>query len=118
MPHAKMQEYVNIDFQKGLSIVAELKNGKLIAEARFNCLHLQETHPEVAIFVDENYQNFGLASYLLSMLMRQAKEKKFKGFKAELLPDNAKVMRVIQKIDWEIELKVDNGVYNMIIHFK
>jgi len=27
-------------------------------------------------------------------------------------------MRVIQKIDWEIELKVDNGVYNMIIHFK
>jgi len=118
MPHAKMQEYVNIDYQKGLSIVAELKNGKLIAEARFTCLHLQETHPEVAIFVDENYQNFGLASYLLSMLMRQAKEKKFKGFKAELLPDNAKVMRVIQKIDWEIELKVDNGVYNMIIHFK
>ncbi|MFO7884912.1 MAG: acetyl-CoA hydrolase/transferase C-terminal domain-containing protein [Desulfobacteraceae bacterium] len=118
MPHAKMQEYVNIDFQKGLSIVAELKDGKLIAEARFNSLLLHDTHPEVAIFVDDNYQNFGLASYMLTMLMRQAQKRKLKGFKAEFLPDNAKVMRVIQKIDWNVEFKVENGVYNLMIDFR
>ena len=117
MPHAKMQEYVNIDYKKTLSVVAEIKNGKLIAEARFASLEVEETHPEIAIVVDENYQNLGIATYLFTMLMRQAKERKLKGFKAYILPDNRKILKVIEKIDWKVKVKLGKGEYNLIINF-
>jgi len=112
-----MQEYVNIDYKKTVSIVAELKNGKLIGEARFISLEIHETHPEIAIIVDENYQNLGIATYILTMLMKLAKEKKLKGFKGYILPDNRKILRVIKKIDWEVELKIEKDQYNLILYF-
>ncbi len=117
MPHAKMQEYVNIDYGKTLSVVAEIKNGKLIAEARFASLEIQETHPEIAIVVDENYQNLGIATYILTMLMRQAKEKKLKGFKGYILPNNKKILRVLEKIDWKMSVKYQKNLYSLIINF-
>ena len=118
MPHAKMQEYVNIDYQKNLSIVAEIKNGRLIAEARFTSLEKHETHPEIAIFVDENYQNLGVATYILTMLMDQAKKRKLKGFKGYILPDNKKILNVLKKIDWKINVQFQEDVYILTINLK
>ena len=117
MPHVKMQEYVNIDYKKSLSIVAEVKNGKLIAEARFASLEIHETHPEVAIVVDESYQNLGIATYVLTMLMQQAKERKLKGFKGYILPNNRKILRILEKIDWKLNVKLEKNVYSLIIGF-
>ena len=116
-PHAKMQEYVNIDYKKSLSIVAEIENGTLIAEARFVSLDVQETHPEIAIVVDEKYQKLGVATYLLTMLMRQAKKRNLKGFKLYVLSDNKKMLKLIEKIDWEVNAKLIKGEYSLIINF-
>lgn len=118
MPHVKMQEYVNIDYQKCLSIVAEIKNGKLIAEARFTSLELHEVYPEIAIVVDENYQNLGIATYLLTMLMKQAKKRELKGFKGYILPNNKKILNVLEKINWKINVQFQRDVYNLTIDFK
>ncbi|MGE0085160.1 MAG: GNAT family N-acetyltransferase [Desulfococcaceae bacterium] len=117
MPHEKMQEYVNIDYQKTLSVVAEIKNGSLIAEARFASLEAQETHPEIAIVVDENYQNMGIATYIFTMLMRLGKERNLKGFKGYILSDNAKILRVFQKIDWKVSVSLEKGIYRLLIDF-
>lgn len=118
MPHVKMQEYVNIDYQKCLSIVAEIKNEKLIAEARFVSLELHETYPEIAIVVDENYQNLGIATYLLTILMQQAKKRELKGFKGYILPNNKKILNVLEKINWKINVQFQEGVYTLTIDFK
>ncbi len=118
MPHAKMQEYVNIDYRKTLSVVAEIKNGKLIAEARFASLEMQESHPEIAIVVDENYQNLGIATYLLTMLMQEAQKRGYKGFKGYILPSNKKILSVLEKIDWKMNVKFQRDVYILTIHFK
>ncbi len=116
-PHAKMQEYVNIDYKKSLSIVAEIENGTLIAEARFASFDVQETHPEIAIVVDEKYQKLGVATYLLTMLMRQAKKRNLKGFKLYILSNNKKMLKLIEKIDWEVNVKLVKGEYTLIINF-
>lgn len=117
MPHVKMQEYVNIDYGKCLSIVAETRNGQLIAEARFVCLETDETHPEIAIVVDENYHNLGLATFMLTMLMRLAKERNLKGFKGIILSSNKKILKVIEKVDWQVSVKLNKGNYSVIIDF-
>ncbi|MFK5954019.1 MAG: acetyl-CoA hydrolase/transferase C-terminal domain-containing protein [Desulfobacterium sp.] len=118
MPHARMQEYVNIDYNKTLSIVGETKNGKIIAEARFVKLEAQETHPELAIVVDENYQNFGIATFICTQLMRLGKERHLKGFKGYLLSHNIKVLRVIKKIDWDVHIKLEKNISHLTINFK
>ena len=118
MPHARMQEYVNIDYNKTLSIVGETKNGKIIAEARFVKLEAQETHPEFAIVVDENYQNFGIATFICTLLMRLGKERQLKGFKGYLLSHNIKVLRVIKKIDWDVHIKLEKNISHLTINFK
>jgi len=117
MPHAEMQGYVNIDYKKSLSIVAEVKNGKLIAEARFGSLEEEETHPEIAIVVDENYHNMGIATHILTLLMQHAKERKLKGFTGYILEDNKKILRVIEKLDWNVEVKYEENEYTLVINF-
>ncbi|GAB6144493.1 acetyl-CoA hydrolase/transferase C-terminal domain-containing protein [Desulfocicer niacini] len=117
MPHARMQEYVNIDYSKTLSIVGETKNGRIIAEARFVILEAQETHPEFAIIVDENHQNFGIATFICKLLMRLGKERRLKGFKGYILSRNTKILRVIQKIDWDVHIKLKDETSHLTINF-
>lgn len=118
MPHAKMQEYVNIDYKNSLSIVAELKNETLIAEARFACLDARETHPEIAAVVDDKYQSSGIATYMLTMLMQEARQLSFKGFKGYILEKNKKIMRVLKKIDWTLNATLVDDGYTVVIDFK
>ena len=115
MPHKKMQEYVNINYNKTMSIVAETKDGMLIAEARFSSLEIDEDHPEIAIIVDENYQNLGIATHMLTMLMQQAKGRKLKGFKGYFLPINSNILRVLKKINWDLNISYETQT--VIINF-
>ena len=76
MPHAKMQQYVNVDRNQALSIVGlvgEEGKGRIIAEARYIKIHSSPL-AEVVFVVDEKYQQFGIASFLYQMLIRLAKK--------------------------------------------
>jgi GNAT superfamily N-acetyltransferase len=77
MPHAKMQEYVNVDWSRTMSIVgiAESEDqSRVIAEARY----IMQDVPllaEVVFVVDEAYQGLGIATFLFRLLIRLAKER-------------------------------------------
>ena len=71
MPHIKMQEYVNVDWNQLISIVGlvgEEKKGRIIAEARYIKIP-DSTYAEIVFVVDETYQRLGIASFLYSMLI-------------------------------------------------
>ncbi|MDJ0887346.1 MAG: GNAT family N-acetyltransferase, partial [Desulfobacterales bacterium] len=98
MPHAKMQEYVNVDYGRCLSIVGlveELGEGRIIAEGRF-VRDLHRPYAEVAFVVDEAYQGRGIATFMLKMLIRLAKERGLKGFTAEVLSSNKSMLKVFE----------------------
>ena len=119
MPHAKMQEYVNIDFSRTLSIVGlvkEMGEGSIIAEGRF----VREPHgpvADVAFVVDEDYQGHGIATFLLKMLIRLAKERGLKGFKADVLSSNKSMLKVFEKSGLAVEARVVDGVYELNLPF-
>lgn len=98
MPHAKMQEYVNIDWRQVMSIVGllgEEGKGRIIAEARY--IKIPDKHfAEVVFIVDEKYQQFGIASTMYEMLVRLAKERGIKGFVAEILASNIGMVKVFK----------------------
>jgi len=119
MPHAKMQQYVNVDFRETLSIVGligDTGEGPIIAEARF-VKHPGKPYGDVAFVVDEKYQGIGIASYLYAKLIRLAKERGLQGFTADVLTSNKSMMKVFEKGGQVVKANLSCGVYELMISF-
>lgn len=120
MPHSKMQEYVNVDYGKVMSIVGvvgDLGKGHIIAEARY-VKDTNRPYGDVAFVVDEEYQCLGIATFLYKQLMRLAKERGLQGFTADVLSANKEMMRVFEKGAAEVKATLEYGVYRLSIPFK
>jgi GNAT superfamily N-acetyltransferase len=119
MPHAKMQEYVNVDYRMAMAIVGlvgESGQERVIAEARF----VREPHgpyADMAFVVDEEYQGLGIATYLYKMLIRLAKEQGLPGFTASVLATNQGMMKVLDKGGLPVKASLEQGVYELVIRF-
>jgi acyl-CoA hydrolase/GNAT superfamily N-acetyltransferase len=120
MPHAKMQEYVNIDYRRTLSIVGligEPGEGRIIAEARYVQLH-DLPYADVAFVVDEDCQKRGIATFLFGMLTKIAKEKGIEGFRADVLATNTSMLKVFESAaERPIQAVMEGGVYQLTIPF-
>jgi len=119
MPHAKMQEYVNVDYRNCMSIVGLIDESgieRIIAEGRY--VRLQDRpFADTAFVVDEKYQGKGIASFLLDTLLSFAQEQGIKGFTAEVLADNKAMIRIYEKSRYPIQAVVEFGVYHLTIPF-
>jgi RimJ/RimL family protein N-acetyltransferase len=119
MPHAKMQEYVNVDYRCRMSIVGIIEEGgieRLIAEGRY-VLHQDRPLADTAFVVDEKYQGLGIATFILTTLIEFAREQGIKGFTADVLADNKGMIKVYEKSGYPIKAIVEFGVYHLRIPF-
>ena len=119
MSHDKMQEYVNIDYSKEMSIVG--LSGKpgdetIVAEARF-VRDDRSSYGEVAFLINDDFQGLGIGSYMLNLLIQMAKEQGLMGLTAEVLADNLPMKKVFEKTQYPIEAQLENGVYCLTMHF-
>jgi acyl-CoA hydrolase/RimJ/RimL family protein N-acetyltransferase len=120
MTHSKMQEYVNVDYGKVMSLVGlvgERGEGHIVAEARY-VKDPKRPYGDVAFVVDEEYQGLGIATFLYKQLIRLAKERGLQGFTADVLPANKEMMRVFEKGGAEVKATLEYGVYRLSIPFK
>ena len=117
MPHAKMQAYVNVDYREVLSVVGlvgEPGSQTIIAEARI-AKHPDKPFMDMAFVVDEQYQGFGIASFLLKMLTRLAKERGAVKITADVLSSNRAMLKVFEKSEYPLTGKLDGGAYAISI---
>jgi len=120
MPHTKMQEYVNVDWNQIVSIVGlvgEEGRGRIIAEARFIRIPGRPL-AEVVFVVDEQYQRMGIASFAYRMLIQLARERGIKAFTAEVLFSNVGMMKVFRNGDLPVKAHLESGVYHLEIPFE
>jgi len=118
MPHAKMQQYVNVDYGETLSIVGLIGppgNGHLIAEARY-VKYKDRPMADIAFVVDEKYNGLGIATYLNRLLIRLARERGLQGFTANVLASNIPMMKVFEK-EGKVKAKLEYGAYELEILF-
>ncbi|MCP4688884.1 MAG: GNAT family N-acetyltransferase [Desulfobacterales bacterium] len=119
MPHAKIQEYVNVDWSQMFSIVGEVGDPgqeRVIAEARY----IKEgvgPNAEVVFVVDEAHQGSGIASYLFKLLARVARERGIEGFTADVLFSNTAMIKVFKRGGLKLKSELENGVYHLIMPF-
>ena len=119
MPHDKMQEYVNIDYSRVMSVIALIGGSDqetIIAEARFVKDEVS-SYGDVAFVVDEKYQGLGIATYIYEMLIRLAKKRGLKGFTADVLQENKGMMKVFENSYLPINARLQNGIYKLKIPF-
>ncbi len=79
---------------------------------------LQRPCAEVAFVVDEAYQGAGIATFMFKMLVRLARERGLKGFKAEVLSSNKSMLKVFEKGGLPVEARVAEGIYEVNIPFE
>jgi len=119
MPHDRMQKYVNVDYSRNISIVGlvgEPGAGTIIAEARYAALP-DRPYADTAFIVDENYQGKGIATYLLDMLIRIARERGMHGIVADVLPNNTAMRKVYEKAPYSLKATRKTDYYNLTITF-
>ena len=120
MPHAKMQEYVNLDCVQSISIVGlagEPGQDQIIAEARY-IKDPTGLYANLAFVVDEKYHGLGIATFLYQMLIRAAKERGIRGFTADVLASNKAMMKVFEKGELPVKAKLQQGVFELTIPFE
>ncbi len=119
MSHDKMQEYVNVDYAKEVSIVGMAEKNdteKIIAEARL--IRDEDSHcGEVAFLIDEAFQGIGVGTYLMELLVSLAREQGLAGVTADVLSENQPMIKVFEKSKLPLETSLDSGVYHMKISF-
>ncbi len=121
MPHSKIQEYVNIDCKTVVSVVGlvgEPGSGHIIAEARYGKVPQPEGFAEIAFVVEDAYQNRGIATFLYRMLLGLAKNQGLKGFTAEVLAENRKMLGIFEKGGYPVQAKYEDGTYSLTIPFE
>ncbi len=120
MPHKKMQEYVAVDYRQTMSIVAILDDAgveKILGEARYVRSQL-DAFADTAFIVDEHYQGRGIATYLLNLLIKTAREEGIRGFKADVLENNRAMLKVYEKAPFPVQTVLSGGVYKITIPFQ
>jgi acyl-CoA hydrolase/RimJ/RimL family protein N-acetyltransferase len=112
MPYARMEEYVNVDYDRIMSIVGVIEEKgveRIIAEGRY-ARPLYGNYAEVSFIVDETFHNKGIATFILRTLITIAKEHGIEGFSAQILPTNWAMIKVMEKAALPKQVIADEGL--------
>jgi len=120
IPHERLQEFVVIDWTKEVVILATQRvNDKEVVMGIGQFGINPGTHTaEVSFVVRDDYQNKGIGTELLQYLTFLAKKRGLLGFTAEVLVDNKPMLRVFEKMGFDMDKNISEGVYELRMKFR
>jgi GNAT superfamily N-acetyltransferase len=115
----QLKYYVNVDYEERMAIVSVIEvedREKIIGVARYDLDRLTNM-AEVAVVVEDEWQNKGLGSYLLEYLAQIAKSRGISGFTAEVMPDNFRMLHLLNKTSRTIKKTFIDGTIRVALKF-
>jgi RimJ/RimL family protein N-acetyltransferase len=91
--------WASLDYQKNVTLIGLVRNKgtkEIMAIATY--ADSGEDYAEVAIVIREDFQNMGVASHIVKRLEEMAIENGYKGFCADVLPENKAMLHVFRKL--------------------
>jgi RimJ/RimL family protein N-acetyltransferase len=115
---AELDRAVNVDFARAVALVVTTMTPAgetIIASARYVVVdeRVGERFAEVAFVVEEDYQGRGIASRLLAHLADIAKAGGITRFEADVLSENASMLKVFKRSGLPMEQRRDGGVIHL-----
>ena len=87
----------DVDGRNHVALVAFAGDGRLVGVVRFVRHALDPTVAEMAVTITDAYQQRGLGTLLLGMLVDAARERRIRAFVAYALPSNVGVRRLMAR---------------------
>jgi len=119
LPHAKAQSLVVLDYEEKFAIAGyegDEPDEQFVGVARW-FLDRATNMAEVAFTVLPQWQGKGIGTFLLRKLIEVARQKRISGFTAEVLARNQKMLSVFYKCGFQVNSKLEDGVYFISFHF-
>jgi RimJ/RimL family protein N-acetyltransferase len=108
-----------VDYSRELVLLAVITEGereKVIGLCQYGID--ENTHTaEAGVVVRDQYQDQGVGTELMSYLILQAKKRGLLGLTAEVLAENAPMLKILQKLGFEIEKASGEGMYKLVLRF-
>ncbi len=114
--HQELQKsFVVIDYTRGMVLLAVMeKDGieLIVGLAQYRIIE-GTLDADVSIVVRDDHQNQGIGSALLFYIIQVAQKQGLMGFTADVLHNNAAVMRLIEKVGFKVKKRLEGGVYTV-----
>jgi acyl-CoA hydrolase/RimJ/RimL family protein N-acetyltransferase len=119
MPHSRRQDFVVIDYTKEITMLATVDvNGKERIVGMGQIFKDPDGKMgEVSFAVRDDYQNREIATEILNYLTEIAVSDDMEGFTAEVLVENKPMLRVFEKMGFDLEKAIEDGVYEIVMRF-
>jgi acetyl coenzyme A synthetase (ADP forming)-like protein len=120
MTHLSREEvrrFCTVDYENTFALVATIGEGaeeKIIAVGRYYRLPRIDT-AELALVVEDAYQEKGIGTHLLEQLAGVAKEKGIRHFEAEVLVENQPMLKMLKDSGFELAQELEMGVYRLVM---
>lgn len=102
----------DVDYDNTFALVGELAN-RLVGVACYYRDEESRNRAEVAFLIEDALQGRGIATRMLERLAEIAREKDITTFEAYVLGDNRKMMDVFIHTGFEVERRLDGGVFKV-----
>ena len=103
--HAELTRFCNIDYEREMAFVAELREGgarRIIGVSRL-IMESDMRSGEFAVLMHDDYQNKGLGYKLVDMLIGVAQEKRLEKIYGVVLSDNYRMLSICRKSGFRME---------------
>lgn len=119
MPHERLQEFVVIDYTQEtviLAIVRDQEHAEVVGIGQYTLDPATHT-ADVAFVVRDDHQGRGIGTTLLTYLTYLAKKQGLLGFTADVLMENAPMLRVFEKMGFATQRRSAEGMYELRMTF-
>ncbi len=107
--HDRLTRICFVDYDREIALVALSEEGRIIGVGRLVKLR-GENEAEVAVLVSDGFQKRGLGTELVRQLVEIARAEKCGRVVADLLPENAAMKSVFQRLGFDLRYSIQEGV--------
>jgi len=116
LSHHDLLYYLDVDYDHRMSMVAEVEPEGCETEMIGIGNYISDPVTglaDIAFVVRDDWQGEGLGTALMQCLIEVAREKGMKGFSADVLATNRKMMAVFLQSGLKVESTLEDGVYHL-----
>ncbi|MCK6457489.1 MAG: GNAT family N-acetyltransferase [Phycisphaerae bacterium] len=119
MPHKRLQQFCTIDYDRDITLVAVIHEGEVetICGMALYALDPKAGYGEAAFVVADQYQGRGIGTLLMRRLTEIAEARNIRGFTADVLADNTRMLRVFEKCGYPVRTTQKGDVVSLKISF-
>ncbi len=116
LPHSKAQQMAYVDYDKNLALVGSImeEGHEAIIAVGFYSVDSDTLYADSAFMIRDDWQNQGIGKYLMNRLIEIARERGIKGFTADILTRNTRMLHVLRECaPAPVESTLEEGYYHL-----